>query len=143
MTDLGMTALVGQTVTAAWINEERDLVVLDTTSGRRLYLTWVGDCCAHCFLANVSGADALIGAEVVEVESAEWVVEREGEFDVVESMGTKIRTTRGYVTFESRLEHNGYYGGEIMVSDTSPMDQYHEHRYRADDLPGLKPLTDF
>lgn len=149
MEDLGIEALVGRQVKTATVNAEKDLVLLDTDKGT-LYLTWEGSCCARCYLANVGGADALQGATIESAEDAEWVdVERPGEDEwgpVIESMGTKIRTSKGYVTFETRVEHNGYYGGRIMVSDVAPMDQYHCLRYdpeHGETLPEMAALTDF
>lgn len=143
MKDLGLEALVGRKVTSAAINAEKDFVVLETTTGK-LYLTWTGDCCARCFLANVAGADALVDATIKSAENAEWKTLKDDEAadDVVETMGTTIKTDKGTVTFESRLEHNGYYGGEIQVSDDEPMDQYSSPRESWQN-EALKPLADF
>ncbi len=147
MKDLGISSLVGRTVLKASINDDKDLVVLETDKGK-LYLTWEGDCCAKCFLANASGIDSLEGATILEAENAEWkkLKDDEDNFEVVESMGTKLKTTKGHVTLESRVEHNGYYGGEIHVSDDEPMDQYSSPRYKPEgygEFPTLYQLTDF
>lgn len=142
MKDLGIGALVGRTVLGSSINEDRDLMVLSTDKGN-LYITWEGDCCAKCFLANVSGSEYLEGSTILEAENAEWkdVSRSEEDYEVLESMGTKIKTSSGYVTMESRVSHNGHYGGSIMVSDVGPMDQYHSRR--GIDNTTLVPLTDF
>ena len=142
MVNLGLNSLVGREITKAEINDEKDLVVLRTTAGD-LFLKWNGDCCAHCYLANVSGSENLVGSKILELYDQEWITEVNDEenYNVEESMGTRIKTTKGYVELESRVEHNGYYGGSIDVTTDEPMDQYCSPTY--DELPPLKPLEDF
>lgn len=137
-----LKVLVGRTVTEAFINQDRDYVMLHTTTGP-LFLTWVGDCCAHCYLAHVSGADVLVGAAISDAYNTEWAREERSDYDVIESMGTTIKTNKGYVTFESRVEHNGYYGGSLLISGDEPLDQYHYPKYEWDEKPEMKTLEDF
>lgn len=140
MKNLGIHILARRTIISAEINDSKDLVILETDKGK-LFLTWEGDCCANCFLANVSGTEFLIGATIVSVEDTEWRdISRVQYKDVVECMGTTIRTNKGTVTFETRLHHNGYYGGHILVSDDEPMNQYHSPRDRKENTV---KLTDF
>jgi hypothetical protein len=116
MKDLGMQALIGREVISAKIHEDKDFVILETTKGA-LYLSWEGDCCASCYIAAISGSENLIGSSIQSVEDSEWKdIKNEGH-DVIESMGTKIKTALGYVTFETRVAHNGYYGGQILVTE--------------------------
>jgi hypothetical protein len=136
MIDLEIKALVGRLVLGAQINDEKDLVALYTDKGM-LYLTWEGDCCAHCFLAAVTGAANLIGATIMEVTNSEWIEMSNDDNGVIESVGTTIQTSSGTVTFESRVEHNGFYGGYIQVSDGEPK------RYKKGKFPTLLNLTDF
>jgi hypothetical protein len=148
MKDLGLAHLVGKQITGALINDDHDLVVLNVSDGSRLFLTWEGDCCAHCFLAGASGTEALDNATILEVTPSEWNRQpnngKDDDDGVTEKMGCSIKTTRGYCTLESRVEHNGYYGGEVLVSDDEPMDQYQSPRYDdPEDYPSLFPLKDF
>lgn len=139
--ELSIADLVGLTIQSAEINEEHDLVRLETDKGV-LFLNWYGDCCANCFLANVQGAENLIGATVLEAENMEWedISNKNEEYsDVLESMGTKIKTTKGHVTFETRVSHNGYYGGTLSVTEL-PIDQYNCVR---EEFTLLCPLKDF
>lgn len=143
--DLGIDSLVGKKIISAKINQEKDLVILDTETGP-LFLSWEGDCCSQCYLVNVSGAENLQNATIVSAENAEWkdVQRNEEDYEVIESMGTKIKTDKGYMTFESRLSHNGYYSGNIKVSDIEPMDQYSSPRFDSEEEMGLlKTLEDF
>lgn len=148
MVDMGIHALVGRKVKKASINAEKDCVVLDCEDGR-LYLTWIGECCATCYLAHVNGIDNLFAETITAADHSGWVdVKRDENYEVVESMGTKIITTKGFVDFESRVEHNGYYGGEIMISDDEPIGMYHSPKYPTDEekkefVMELKGLRDF
>jgi hypothetical protein len=140
MKDLGISALIGRKINSAQINAEKNFVVLDTNKGP-LFLTWIGDCCAKCYLENVSGVEHLIGHTVLSANNSDWTRIGDEEYDVLESMGTVLNTDRGTVNFETRVSHNGYYGGEISVSDDEPMDQYISPAY--EELPKLEPLSDF
>jgi hypothetical protein len=128
--ELLLKELVGKQITSAVINRTKDLVILGCPDGD-LFLSWLGDCCAHCYLANVSGIDELIGSTITEARHSQWQDTNSlfprGD-DVIESMGTTLKTTKGYVTFESRVEHNGYYGGYIEISQDEPLGQYNEVR---------------
>lgn len=134
---LEMKSLIGKNINGAEISGDHELVVLDTDDGK-YYLTWHGDCCARCFLANVSGVVHLIDSTILDVENKEWVEIESNDYDVLESMGTKINTSKGYVDLESRLSHNGYYGGWVEVTKEIP-----SYRLASEQLKTMKPLTDF
>lgn len=140
--ELEMKSLVGRRVISASINEDKDIVQLETDKGL-LYLSWSGDCCAHCFLAHVNNSKALIGAIIIEAKNTEWFGggHNENYDDITETMGTSIATTKGMVTFETRVEHNGYYSGQIAISEKGPIDNYGSIR-TVDEL-ALRPLIDF
>lgn len=142
--DLGTEILVGKFIKDAFINDDKDLVVLDTDQGK-LYLTWEGDCCAICYLENMSGVENLIGAKILSVEHMQWkdITQDLNNYIVLESMGTRIKTDKGCVEFETRLDHNGFYAGYIKVSDKSPLSQYNSPRYENYEFPTLKKLEDF
>lgn len=143
MNNLGIGFLNGLYVISAEINEDNDYVVLNTKD-KKVHLSWVGDCCAHCYLAHVNGSGFLVNAVITKAENTKWSDESKGEYEVIEKMGTTIHTTKGTVTFESRVEHNGYYGGEITVSDDVAIDAYSSPRFRDQEgLPKMKSLVDF
>lgn len=135
-------ALIGLVIREAKINEEKDLIILDTNKGLR-YLTWEGECCSVCFLAHVSGADNLIGAEILDVYESEWKEVSSNDEETLESMGINIKTNKGYITFETRLEHNGAYSGDILISSLYPLDGYYNPRYAGENFPVMKKLEDF
>jgi hypothetical protein len=142
MEGLGIKDLVGRKIDAAYINESNDFIKLETDKGP-LYLTWVGDCCTNCFLAHLSGSKNLIGSQILEARDKEYTSGGDRDnCEVIDTFGTLLKTSKGYVDFESRALHNGYYGGMLYISDDEPMDQYHSPRngWQKEDM---KPLKDF
>jgi hypothetical protein len=116
MGQLVLSDLVGRKINSVQIDDEKRFLVLDTDKGP-LYMTWSGDCCAHCYIAHFNGTEALINAEILSAEDSEWKAQSDASYEVIESMGTKLKTTKGYVDIETRLEHNGYYSGIIEIYD--------------------------
>lgn len=89
-------------------------------------MTFVGDCCAHCFMAHVSGYQRYF--TILDAQSSEWI-ETSSESDrescnVKAQMGLKIKTNKGYFDIDIRVEHNGYYGRKVELSTNYPLDQY-------------------
>jgi hypothetical protein len=138
--NLGVQALVGQKILAAFINDDKNAMALKTESGD-FYLKWEGDCCAQCFIAHINGAENLIGSTILAAEDTEWVqIENEYEYEVSETMGTKFKTDKGYVDIETRVEHNGHYSGMVNVSRSGYIDAYS----CFENVDGVdRPLSDF
>lgn len=135
------TFLIGKSFDEILINEGRDVVVLKSAA-ETIYLTWSGECCATCYLCHCEGIENLKNSKIMEVENLEWIKikDKEDGCEVLESMGTRIKTERGVVRFESRLDHNGYYSGEIKISEIAPVGPYNDFLEEPKDL---KPLEDF
>lgn len=141
--------LVGRKITKAEINSGHNDVRLETEKGA-LFLSWNGDCCSKCYLYHIEGSENLKDAEILEAEDmtfSEKTRPEEGSWSprVVESMGTRLKTTKGYVTFESRLEHNGYYGGRVSLTYGHGIDKYGDARDGEDieEYGEFKDLEDF
>lgn len=124
---MDMGNLIGKKVTKAFIDDKKTSVILQLEE-EIIQLTWQGDCCAICFLAHVNGIENLINSKIVYIQNTEWKPIIYEDCDVVEQMGTNIKTDKGFVDFESRLEHNGYYGGGIEINkiDAIPNEDYTE-----------------
>lgn len=123
--DIGIKSLVGKKVLSALINDEKDAIILNTDDGN-YFLKWQGDCCAQCYIAHFNGADLLVGATILEAENTQWsdISRNDDDLDVLETMGTKIKTDKGYVDIETRLSHNGFYSGMVNVSKEGFIDAY-------------------
>ena len=77
-----------------------------------------GDCCAHCWVESVNGVP---GGIVLETEDKGWTQDADSdpERDSVNETGFwTLKTTSGYIDIETRLSHNGYYGGWIEYVKT-------------------------
>lgn len=77
-----------------------------------------GDCCAQCYIQHISGTDALAkGAVIASVEDITLPDVEQGEFDASDVWGHRIITDKGHCSIEMRVDHNGYYGGWLSISE--------------------------
>lgn len=107
--------LIGINIVAAKQKHGDLFFVLDT--GEVISFVPYGDCCASCYVQHVSGADALKNATLNRVDDLELPeVPPEEANDVSDVWGHSLITSRGYCTIEMRVDHNGYYGGELTIS---------------------------
>jgi hypothetical protein len=138
--------LVGKRINGIFLNEDHTKVVFRTIEDERIGFYTHGDCCNNVYINHFQGADVvgdgntfdiLRGALVLDTEEKEWVkIEEEQDEDswmddCVEDGFFTIRTDRGYIDFEVRNEHNGYYSGHL------------EETEEFDELEELVPLKDF
>lgn len=114
--DLEIENLVGKKITSMFLHEDKKSIKLLTTTNMLYTLSWWGDCCSDCYIETLQNHDALRNAEITSIEHKTYKVTRD-MCDVIESMGTTIKTSKGYVDIETRLEHNGYYSGYVHLSE--------------------------
>lgn len=127
-----LNRLVGRRINGIFLNEDHNRVVFRTIENETIGFFVYGDCCNTVYINHFQGADVvgegnafdlLRGALVTGVEEKEWVaIEEEQDEDswgddCVEDGFFTIRTDRGYIDFEVRNEHNGYYSGRIEECD--------------------------
>jgi hypothetical protein len=145
MSDLNK--LVGKRINGIFLNNDNTVVVFRTVEDERIGFYTHGDCCNTVYINHFQGKnvvgegnafDLLRGALVTAVEEKEWVaIDDELDEDkdswvdqCVEDGFFTIRTNRGYIDFEVRNEHNGYYSGHLSDWDEEV------------DLAALRPLTE-
>jgi len=125
--------LVGKRINGIFLNGDNTRVVFRTIEDERIGFYVHGDCCNTVYINHFQGRDVvgegntfdlLRGALVTEVEEKEWVsIDDEPDEEdpwtdeCVEDGFFTIRTDRGYIDFEVRNEHNGYYSGHIEELD--------------------------
>lgn len=143
--DLGFKALIGKRVETIDINPDRDLLRFSLAGGEVIYASAVGGCCSRSWFESIEGVDALIGHEVLRVTDRAMPPENDKTGDpeygsLIQFYGWTIETSRGRFDIEMRNESNGYYGGEVIVSDVAS-DQYRTERdYEyASDFRQLQP----
>jgi hypothetical protein len=74
-------------------------------------------CDAACYIEDIDFPEHLIDCEIIEMEKIykdEYVID---SFygDHIQPWAIKIKTNKGYCTIDMRLEHNGYYAGELFI----------------------------
>jgi hypothetical protein len=141
-----LNKLVGKRINGIFLNEDKTKVVFRTIEDEVIGFYVHGDCCNTVYINHFQGMDVvgegnafdlLRGALVTSVEEKEWVSIDDSEQDedswmdeCVEDGFFTISTNRGYIDFEVRNEHNGYYSGHIE-----------ELSEKENVLDGLHPLT--
>ena len=130
-----LSKLIGKRINGIFLNGDNTRVVFRTIEDERIGFYVHGDCCNTVYINHFQGADVvgegnafdiLRGALVTAVEEKEWVQIDDDEVDAddqswsdscVEDGFFTIKTNRGYIDFEVRNEHNGYYSGHIEELD--------------------------
>ena len=134
-----LNKLLGKRINGIFLNEGNTRVVFRTTEDERIGFYTAGDCCNDVYINHFQGKDVigegntfdlLRGALVTAVEEKEWVQIDDEEADedswshgCVEDGFFTIRTDRGYIDFEVRNEHNGYYSGHLEEIDEDDLDR--------------------
>ena len=143
-----LNKLVGHRINGIFLNADNTRVVFRTTEGQDFGYYTSGDCCNTVYINHFQGKDVigegntfdlLRGALVLSTEEKEWVtIDIEDEHDdeswhdeCVEDGFFTIKTDRGYIDFEVRNEHNGYYSGHL--------EELEEHM----EVEDMRPLEDF
>lgn len=105
-----------QDLSGVFVKEARydgEAIYLNLRDGGSIALIPEGDCCAHCYILNVSGSEVLLDAEIKSVEdlTLEPTEQEVNDHECIEAWGHRILTNKGICTIEMRVSHNGYYGG--------------------------------
>ncbi len=120
--------LVGERINGILLNESNDRLIVRTINGQEFHYYTSGDCCNTVWINHMTGVnvlgegntfDILRGALVVGAEDKGWGENRsdEDEYDVIQDGFFTLITDRGYIDFEVRNNHNGYYGGSFEVDE--------------------------
>lgn len=98
-------------------NDSGDLY-LEQADGTFISLRPEGECCASCYIQDLDGSEALQDATILEVEDLSGgSVEDRDSYQVSDTWGHRIHTTKGICTIGMRVDHNGYYGGRLYVGN--------------------------
>ena len=105
-------ALVGKTVVAVWMADDKKAMKFSTTDGD-VIVRADGDCCSDTWIEGVDLPGALLGT-VRAVEDIEMPDPGSpNEYDVIAYYGCRITTDKGVCVIDYRNESNGYYGGDL------------------------------
>ena len=117
LSDVGVDTVIGKKIDRAlWTGRD---IVLCLSDGTVSTLTPDGSCCSECTIADVDGSDALKGGTLLRVEDLELVKGGNlDDYEAVDVWGHRFVTDKGICTIGMRLEHNGYYSGQLYVQQT-------------------------
>jgi hypothetical protein len=120
--------LIGERINSILLRDDRERIIFQTIEGREYHYYTSGDCCNTVWINHMTGVDVLgegntfdllRGALVTGAEDKGWGENRsEGDWDVVQDGFFTLKTDRGYIDFEVRNSHNGYYGGNFDFDDS-------------------------
>lgn len=120
--------LIGKTVRAAFINEDRTTIRLEMNDDAAFELDCFAECCSDTWIEHVNGAESLAGRMITKVEHKELgaVIPTRQQFDQLYSTtimadlrpGERYSAVTG-CQIEYRNSSNGYYGGAIHIRPAS------------------------
>jgi hypothetical protein len=113
MTDTPNRILVGRTITAVYLAEDKKAIRFDVAGGDPIIAKADGDCCSSTWIENIENAEALIGTPVLSASDISMREDQRDDDGLIQFYGFKISTAKGDCILDYRNESNGYYGGNL------------------------------
>lgn len=110
--------LVGKTISAIWLTEDKDAIRFDIERSQPIVVLVEGDCCSSSWVEAIENPEAVVGMPVVDAHDLE--LERVEEYKdgaYFQFYGFSISTIQGTCTIDYRNSSNGYYGGYLSWPD--------------------------
>lgn len=130
-----MKKLEGRTIKSIRTNADHTVLAFDTDDGVIAYGA-EGDCCSESWFHHFSGVQELLGANVLQVESApSWEPSARSDVtaeDIAEDSRHDsdnkdywfdIFTVNAQTRIEMRNSSNGYYGGDVIEIDADDLER--------------------
>ena len=119
--------LMGRKILGLQADAERVYLKFITDQGNVTYGCYA-DCCSESWINHINGMSELVGGTVEDVDEVDFYallkVEPEStkqDFDQV--LFHRVKTEKGWCTFEFRNSSNGYYGGWLEEVASVPKDE--------------------
>ena len=120
--------LVGKRINSILISDDKRSVVFKTVDGATFSYYTSGECCNDVWINHMTGVevlgegnsfDILRGALVIGSEDKGWTddLSTGDDWGVINDGFFTLKTDRGYIDFEVRNSHNGYYGGSFEFDE--------------------------
>lgn len=114
--------LIGKTIRAAFITPDRYSLLL--VSDEEVFeITHHNDCCEDVYYAHINQIQDLFGTPILKVEELEYQdlsIPNDGpknpKTETFYKLGIAVHTAKGTITFETRMEGNGCYAGDLTVT---------------------------
>lgn len=108
--------LVGKTIKAIKIADDRKAILFDTDAGE-LIARADGGCCSSTWIEHISLPMSL-PAMVLSANDIEMPdLGSPDDYECIAYYGFQIKTDRGDIVIDYRNESNGYYGGDLAWDD--------------------------
>jgi hypothetical protein len=116
-----LDVLIGQRIEGFDVGDEEHALRI-RTNGEPVYCEVDGDCCSESWFADILGAVWVQGGTVTTTRELELPQPQDGRSRQEEdsAYGYAIDTERGTVIIAFRNSSNGYYGGDMTVTDQEP-----------------------
>jgi hypothetical protein len=112
----GGNVLVGKTITALKIANDRQALLFQTTDGE-IVVDVDADCCSYTWVEHIELPALGFPAAVIAVEELDMPDGKESTFhtdpECLAFYGCKIVTDKGEIVIDYRNDSNGYYGGSL------------------------------
>ena len=109
-----MNILVGKTVTAIYIAEDKEAIRFDVAGEYSIVAKCDADCCSYTWIEHVTlpalGFPFLVLAE----KDVEMPEDMESDGDTIQFYGFALETDKGDFLIDYRNSSNGYYGGSLV-----------------------------
>jgi hypothetical protein len=117
-----MRELLNKTISALYVSDDQQILSFQHPDGSSTSYMTYGDCCSETWFADITGVDALLGAQVLEFQQVDIESAQDGRSrqDSDQIYGTKLRTSKGFADIVFRNSSNGYYGGCIELYELGP-----------------------
>lgn len=122
---VALTELIGEIVAAVLINDENTVIdfilaeysPLNKYTPKHITYQATYDCCDWSWIEHINGIDALIGYKVNNVIEREVSYFDDPDGDFTKVYGWTIETAAGRCDIEMRNSSNGYYVGNLMLTN--------------------------
>lgn len=112
-----MNILVGKTVTAIYIAEDKKAIRFDVAGEESIVAKCDADCCSYTWIEHVTlpalGFPFLVLAE----KDVEMPEDMESDGGTIQFYGFALETDKGDFLIDYRNSSNGYYGGSLAWPD--------------------------
>ncbi len=111
------TNAVGKTIAALHLGDD-DALHFEFSDGSKMKLSDEGQsCCEQRYMCTDDDLSGYVGAKLLDVDIKD-APDQSDEYGVHEVQFLEVQTDRGVFTMASHNEHNGYYGGFLVVATT-------------------------
>lgn len=109
--------LIGQKINSVVVSDDCELITFETDTHKYIYEA-EGECCSCSWVEEIEDIDNIIGQTIIKIKKNG--VKRgfeENEYECLDIMNYDIYTEKGICKIDFRNSSNGYYGGNLQISE--------------------------